>query len=127
MVPHEPELPEYPFSESEQGKNVLHQHDMIDNNNLTRRGQNPDPPVNIFPHAYVEPGNNSRNASSYDGFQTSSVPLPLNPVGWKRSSPEPKKLPASGEWKWEGVIAKGGTSICRARCFPVGKVLDMIL
>nr|GEY59642.1 hypothetical protein [Tanacetum cinerariifolium] len=38
MVPHEPELPEYPFSESEQGKHVLHQHDMIDNNNLTHLG-----------------------------------------------------------------------------------------
>lgn len=129
MVPHEPELPEYPFSESEQVKHVLHQHDMIDNNNPTHRGyhrQNPDP-ANITPHTYVEQGNNSRNTSSYDGFQTGSVPLPQNPAGWKRPSPEPQKLPAIGEWKWEGVIAKGGTSICRARCFPVGKVLDMIL
>ncbi|XP_031372229.1 flowering time control protein FPA isoform X1 [Punica granatum] len=31
------------------------------------------------------------------------------------------------EWKWEGTIAKGGNPICRARCFPVGKSLDMVL
>ncbi|KAE8676850.1 hypothetical protein F3Y22_tig00111582pilonHSYRG01382 [Hibiscus syriacus] len=35
--------------------------------------------------------------------------------------------PSIKEWKWEGTIAKGGTPVCRARCFPVGKVLDMAL
>ncbi|KAJ4791914.1 hypothetical protein LUZ62_043160 [Rhynchospora pubera] len=30
-------------------------------------------------------------------------------------------------WKWEGVIAKGGTTVCRAQCFPVGKTLDFML
>lgn len=30
-------------------------------------------------------------------------------------------------WKWEGLIAKGGATVCRARCFPVGKTLDFML
>jgi RNA recognition motif. (a.k.a. RRM, RBD, or RNP domain) len=30
-------------------------------------------------------------------------------------------------WKWEGVIAKGGATVCQARCFPVGKTLDFML
>lgn len=30
-------------------------------------------------------------------------------------------------WKWEGVIAKGGAAVCRARCFPVGKTIDVRL
>jgi RNA recognition motif-containing protein len=30
-------------------------------------------------------------------------------------------------WKWEGVIAKGGATVCQARCFPVGKTLDFVL
>lgn len=31
------------------------------------------------------------------------------------------------EWAWEGIIAKGGNCVCRARCFPVGKPMDMML
>ncbi|KAJ0475570.1 putative RNA recognition motif domain, nucleotide-binding alpha-beta plait domain superfamily [Helianthus annuus] len=132
VVPHEqPELPEYPFFESEQVKHVLPRapefprHDMIDNN-LGHFGYHkqiiPDhPPVNIPQQPFVGRGNSGN--SSYDSFQTGLAPSAQNPVEWKRSTPEP----ATGEWKWEGVIAKGGTSICRARCFPVGKVLDMNL
>nr|XP_043628223.1 flowering time control protein FPA [Erigeron canadensis] len=127
LVPPEPELPEYPFSESEQVKHIVSRppefshHGMVDNNlghlGYHNHNQLPDLPVKI-----TQPYGNPRNAA-YDSFQTSSVPLPQNPTEWKKSTPEP----AIGEWKWEGVIAKGGTAICRARCFPVGKVLDMIL
>eukprot|EP00252_Welwitschia_mirabilis_P010889 TRINITY_DN24515_c0_g1_i1.p1 TRINITY_DN24515_c0_g1~~TRINITY_DN24515_c0_g1_i1.p1 ORF type:complete len:973 (-),score=198.03 TRINITY_DN24515_c0_g1_i1:327-3245(-) len=31
------------------------------------------------------------------------------------------------DWKWQGMIAKGGTVLCRVRCFPVGKILDVTL
>lgn len=31
------------------------------------------------------------------------------------------------DWRWEGTIAKSGTQVCRARCFPVGKSLDFML
>lgn len=129
VIPPEPELPEYPFSESEQVKHVLPRapefshHDMIDNN-LGRFGyhkQIPDPPVNIPQQPYVARGNSGN--LSYDTLPTGPVSSAQNPVGWKRPTPEP----ANEEWKWEGIIAKGGTSICRARCFPVGKVLDMNL
>ncbi|KAI7728396.1 hypothetical protein M8C21_014140 [Ambrosia artemisiifolia] len=129
LVPPEPELPEYPFFESEQVKHVLprapefSRHDMIDNNlgHFGYHKQIPDPPVNIPQQPYVARGNPGN--SSYDTFQTGLVPPAQNPVERKRLTPEP----ATGEWKWEGIIAKGGASICRARCFPVGKVLDMNL
>ncbi|KAK1418130.1 hypothetical protein QVD17_27269 [Tagetes erecta] len=129
VIPPEPELPEYPFSESEQVKHVLPRatefshHDMIDNNfgRIGYHKQIPDPPVNIPQQHYVARGNSGN--LSYDTFPTGSVSSAQNPVGWKRLTPEP----ANQEWKWEGIIAKGGASICRARCFPVGKVLDMNL
>ncbi|CAH8381332.1 unnamed protein product [Eruca vesicaria subsp. sativa] len=35
--------------------------------------------------------------------------------------------PSLKDWNWEGTIAKGGNAICRAKCFPVGKVMDMML
>ena len=44
----------------------------------------------------------------------------------KRFTPESDSSSLT-EWKWEGTIAKGGTPVCCARCFPVGKVLDMML
>lgn len=35
--------------------------------------------------------------------------------------------PSLKDWNWEGTIAKGGNPICRAKCFPVGKAMDMML
>lgn len=64
---------------------------------------------------------------SYDGFGLQSGYVPLNPVHRKRPTPEYEFKSPLNDWKWEGTIAKGGTPICRARCFPVGKVLDMML
>ncbi|KAL4581466.1 hypothetical protein LXL04_017681 [Taraxacum kok-saghyz] len=113
-----PELPEYPFSEHV--KNALMRPPGFDNN-LGHFGYHNNNQMMIP----VERGNNTRNGP-YDGFQGGPVPLAQNATEWKRPTPEPH-IPASDEWKWEGIIAKGGTSICRARCFPVGKVLDMIL
>ncbi|CAH2037347.1 unnamed protein product [Thlaspi arvense] len=44
----------------------------------------------------------------------------------KRYTPELNR-PSLKDWNWEGTIAKGGNPICRAKCFPVGKVMDMML
>lgn len=44
----------------------------------------------------------------------------------RRYTPELNR-PSLKDWNWEGTIAKGGNPICRAKCFPVGKVMDMML
>lgn len=133
--PSETELPEYPFSDSEQVKHVLPRlpnfpqrgalDENFDSGHFGYNKQIHDPAMNIR-QPYGE-RNDTRNAS-YDSFQGSSVSLPPpDPVDWKRSTPEVHQPPVSELWKWEGTIAKGGTPVCRARCFPVGKVLDMML
>ncbi|XP_039041358.1 flowering time control protein FPA-like [Hibiscus syriacus] len=65
---------------------------------------------------------------SYDDFPVGSVSgsLQSNIAERKRFTQELDQ-PSLKEWKWEGTIAKGGTPVCRARCFPVGTVLDMML
>ncbi|XP_030470619.2 flowering time control protein FPA isoform X2 [Syzygium oleosum] len=64
--------------------------------------------------------------ASYENIQTGSGSLPTVNVERKRITPEIKQSSVK-EWKWEGTIAKGGSPVCRARCFPVGKVLDILL
>ncbi|XP_076887318.1 uncharacterized protein LOC143537427 [Bidens hawaiensis] len=130
MIPPEPELLEYPFYETEQVKHVLPRppefshHNMIDNN-LGHFGYHkqiiPDQPIINMPHQPFARGNFGN--SSNDTFNIGSVSSGQNVVEWKRPTPER----ANADWKWEGIIAKGGSSICRARCFPVGKVPDMNL
>lgn len=44
----------------------------------------------------------------------------------ERYTPELSR-PSLKDWNWEGTIAKGGNPICRAKCFPVGKAMDMML
>ncbi|XP_010532945.1 PREDICTED: flowering time control protein FPA [Tarenaya hassleriana] len=63
----------------------------------------------------------------HEDFRTGFRPLPstVSPER-KRYTSEPDR-PSLKDWKWEGTIAKGGNPICRARCFPVGKVMDMML
>ncbi|KAF8007512.1 hypothetical protein BT93_K1506 [Corymbia citriodora subsp. variegata] len=63
---------------------------------------------------------------SYENIQIGSGSLPTVNVESKRITPEIKQS-SMKEWKWEGTIAKGGSPVCRARCFPVGKVLDFLL
>ncbi|KAI3856980.1 hypothetical protein MKX03_019040 [Papaver bracteatum] len=65
--------------------------------------------------------------SPYESFAARSGSLPINPVQRRTLIPEWRQRPLKDEWKWEGTIAKGGTPVCRARCFPVGKVLDFML
>ncbi|CAN8232440.1 unnamed protein product [Cochlearia groenlandica] len=52
--------------------------------------------------------------------------LPSTVPERKRYTPELNR-PSIKDWNWEGTIAKGGSPICRAKCFPVGKVMDMML
>ncbi|XP_077222262.1 RNA recognition motif (RRM)-containing protein [Tasmannia lanceolata] len=131
----EKELPEYPFSDSEQEKqhidlpklfSDLPERETYDKNiesgsfGFKRIPDNP----NNLPRPHVE-----RNEpwNIHDSFEAGSVHLPDNPGKWQRFTPESHQSPLNEEWKWEGTIAKGGTPVCRARCFPVGKVLDVML
>ncbi|CAK9151821.1 unnamed protein product [Ilex paraguariensis] len=132
--PPEDLLPNYPFSDSEQAKHVLPrmypdftQPEAIEKNfhpGPFGYKQIPDHAMNL-----IQPfGERSEHwNASYDSFQIGSLPLASNPTDWKRSTPKSHQSSLSEEWKWEGTIAKGGTAICRARCFPVGKALDMNL
>ncbi|KAL4311924.1 hypothetical protein GQ457_01G034840 [Hibiscus cannabinus] len=60
-----------------------------------------------------------------------SVPF-LNVQGKGRVSPVPGKIPGGGpgrtlpdnDYIWRGIIAKGGTPVCHARCVSIGKGLE---
>lgn len=129
------ELPEYPFSDLEQDKQRfglpkafpdLPVREAFDNNFESgpfSSRQNPD---------YLRSLTRSLSDrddpwKTHDGFEAGSAPLPSKPVNQQRFTPESHRSPLNEEWKWEGTIAKGGTPVCRARCFPVGKVLDVML
>uniref|UniRef100_A0A7N0ZZ13 RRM domain-containing protein n=1 Tax=Kalanchoe fedtschenkoi TaxID=63787 RepID=A0A7N0ZZ13_KALFE len=130
----EKELPEYHVSGFEYGKPVSSRV-FPDNSNsrplpIDRFSEplgsfgyklNADHSFNIAQHHQE-----GRNKSSYDSFQSASGNLPQNPLGQNNSLPEPRVV-SKKEWKWEGTIAKSGTPVCRARCFPVGKVMDNFL
>lgn len=131
--PPENELPEYPFSEAEQVKHVVSripdfpQHDSFDRNFESGSfGRAPIADRALLTQPPYRERSERWNAP-YDSFQTGSVPLSSNPVEWNRQMPELHEPSPNEVWKWEGTIAKGGSPVCRARCFPVGKVLDMIL
>ncbi|KAK3025517.1 hypothetical protein RJ639_042052 [Escallonia herrerae] len=126
--PPDNELPEYPFSDSEQVNHVLPrisdfpQHEALGRTfdsgpfgykQIPERGMN-------FTQSQGERSDTWNQ--SYDSLHVGPVSLPSNHVERKRSTPESNEV-----WKWEGTIAKGGTAVCRARCFPVGKVMDMML
>ncbi|XP_042519741.1 flowering time control protein FPA [Macadamia integrifolia] len=132
--PPEKELPEYPFSDLEQDKPrggprmspYLPDREAFDKNfesGLLNYKWIPDRAMNLI-RAHGEGDDHGR--SSFDSFDAGSGSLP-NAVKWERLSPELRQSPLNKEWKWEGTIAKGGTPVCRARCFPVGKVMDVML
>ncbi|KAK1399251.1 Flowering time control protein FPA [Heracleum sosnowskyi] len=131
--PHENELPEYPFCDPEQVKHELpripdyHQLDAYNKNfdsGSFGREWIPDRVLNKT-QPYGE--RSEQWNKPYNSFQTRSVQSPPNHVEWKSSTQESHHPSPNEVWKWEGTIAKGGTPICRARCFPVGKLLDIIL
>ncbi|KAK1268314.1 Flowering time control protein FPA [Acorus gramineus] len=125
------ELPEYPFSDLDMEKR--------------RCG----PPKNFHDlpgHEAYESGYDPAGPSSYKGIPNlpkgpTHLPLagkddswrfpeggpgllPSKSTNWQRFASDSHQSPPNKEWKWEGTIAKGGTPVCRARCFPVGKALD---
>ncbi|XP_047321238.1 uncharacterized protein LOC124925313 [Impatiens glandulifera] len=120
------ELPEYPLSGPDQRQRVYPRTapDSLQPKASERNFER-------GPFAYNEMPDRSMNLNELHGgrsegsFQAASSIVPSN-NDRKRPAPDSHQTLA-GEWKWEGTIAKGGTSICRARCFPVGKPLDMTL
>lgn len=130
--PHERELPEYPFYELERQKRVFPRllsdfpqcepfDKSFDAGNLAYR-QTLDHPSN----SPMAPLDRHEGWRPYESFQLGPGALQSDFVEKRRFTPEPDNSSVT-EWKWEGTIAKGGTPICRARCFPVGKVLDIML
>ncbi|TYK01084.1 flowering time control protein FPA [Cucumis melo var. makuwa] len=131
--PQDKELPEYPLSDLEQDKRIIPKlyPDFPPSETFDKKmksglplgyKQTPDRPITM-PVSYGEKSEHWREP--YDNFQDPDF-LPPNDVARKRFSPDSEQSTVK-EWKWEGTIAKGGTPVCRARCFPVGKVLDILL
>ncbi|KAH0457821.1 hypothetical protein IEQ34_013136 [Dendrobium chrysotoxum] len=129
------DLPEYPFSDLEQEKRDSLQKPFLDLPD--HHGYNK--PLDSVPFSLKGAHDFSRNLNRHheekddswgniSRLNAVSRPLSNNSPKLHRSNPESHKPPPLDEiWKWEGTIAKGGTPVCRARCFPVGKVLDFML
>ncbi|PIN01004.1 Apoptosis-promoting RNA-binding protein TIA-1/TIAR (RRM superfamily) [Handroanthus impetiginosus] len=127
--PPDNELPEYPFSDLEKAKRVLPRDipqpvvlDKDYDSRLSGYRPIPDHLMNDT-QPFGERGDHWN--ASHDDFQVGSVPMP--PPDRRRLTPDLRESSSKEVWRWEGMIAKGGTSVCRARCFPVGKPPDMVL
>lgn len=118
------ELPEYLSSDFEREKHMM------------RKMHSDFPQSEAFDKNY-EPGeyryrqsDNQMSAISHgersNNFRTGPGSQPSN-LGDRKKFTQEFFKPSLKDWKWEGTIAKGGTPICCARCFPVGKVLDFML
>jgi hypothetical protein len=117
---HDTELPEYPFSEFRPGKVCP---------DYPRRPLNDLPEDDLYTRSYQTTRIHDRHQSDPS---RNRVPLVYDSsyrhLGeLDRLSPEHHEPALKEEWSWNGTIAKGGTPICRARCFPVGKVLNIML
>lgn len=129
----EKDLPEHPFSDFKQGKRMfpkvfsnLPQSDSFSKNFVAvPSGYKQNPDIMIYPAVHHEERSDQWE-ESYDSLQVGSGSLLYNHIEKKRFTPESEES-SLNEWKWEGTIAKGGTPVCRARCFPVGKILDIML
>ncbi|VFQ85609.1 unnamed protein product [Cuscuta campestris] len=124
------ELPEYPLSNSGPCKPMIYHHDYprhdktFDSRPLVDYRKNSEGPgLSNSPYGSED----DRWGVSHGHFQTVSHPTATNPELKRLSKPEPRPSLMIKEWKWEGTIAKGGSPVCRARCFPVGQPLDMNL
>ncbi|KAG8060923.1 hypothetical protein GUJ93_ZPchr0002g25041 [Zizania palustris] len=124
---HDSELPEYPFSEFDQGKV---------GSGYPRRPFYGLPEDDTHPGTYQLAPMHGRNHIDPLRNPTSLVDRQIpwrsqessaRHIELERSTPEYHEPLLKEEWKWDGTIAKGGTPICRARCFPVGKVLNFML
>ncbi|XP_010942508.1 uncharacterized protein [Elaeis guineensis] len=128
------ELPEYPFSDFEQEKrdpSLLKLFPNLPEHDIYNKSFDSVPfgPKGFPDHSRnpIRPLAESDDSwRTFDHFNAGAGPLPL-PAKLQSINPEPHQPPLKEEWKWEGTIAKGGTPVCRARCFPVGKILDFML
>nr|XP_010928998.1 flowering time control protein FPA isoform X2 [Elaeis guineensis] len=128
------ELPEYPLSDLEQQKRDPGPPKLLPNLPERNIYNKSFASVPFGPKGFPDHSRNPINplAESDDSWRTfdhftagpGALPLPVKP---HNINPEPHRPPVNEEWKWEGTIAKGGTPVCHARCFPVGKVLDFML
>ncbi|KAL1180979.1 hypothetical protein V6Z11_A02G015500 [Gossypium hirsutum] len=94
-------------------------------------------PVRPFNHQVVRPPMRQTSGSwdVYDVNQFQRDAKRSRIEGKGRLSPVPGKLPAGGpgrahpdnDYIWRGIIAKGGTPVCHARCVPIGKGLEIEL
>uniref|UniRef100_J3MWA4 RRM domain-containing protein n=2 Tax=Oryza brachyantha TaxID=4533 RepID=J3MWA4_ORYBR len=124
---HDSELPEYPFSEFDRGKV---------GSGYPRRPLYGMPEDDTHPRAYelapmhvrnhIDPLRNPTPLVDRHIPYHSQDSFPRH-VEVEKPTPEYHEPLLKEEWKWDGTIAKGGTPICRARCFPVGKVLNFML
>ncbi|KAL6572410.1 hypothetical protein OROMI_013368 [Orobanche minor] len=119
MFPLDNDLPEYPFSDLEKAKRIVPREfpysGVLDKNRDSRHSGYRSIPQNLMKTTQPFQG----RGDLWNEFQVGSVQL---------SSQDHQRQSSSKEvWKWEGMIAKGGTSVCCARCFPVGKPPDMVL
>ncbi|PKA55832.1 Flowering time control protein FPA [Apostasia shenzhenica] len=126
------DLPEYPFSDLKQESRDSMRKPFSDF--PVHRYSKPVDSVPFNLHAAQEHLNSLiRPRAEIDDYTSNilsagSGQLSNNPSKLQRFNPESHKPSQIDEiWKWEGTIAKGGTPVCRARCFPVGKVLDFML
>ncbi|XP_072962273.1 flowering time control protein FPA [Typha angustifolia] len=131
----EKELPEYPFSDFEHEKHDPGMPKYLPGlSEFHSRNRNFD----SIPFGHKSVLDHSRNPirppaevdnswMAHDSFNAGPGGFPITTGRLQRLNPEPQQLPHNEVWKWEGTIAKGGTPVCRARCFPVGKVLDFML
>ncbi|KQJ89763.1 flowering time control protein FPA [Brachypodium distachyon] len=126
---HDAELPEYPFAEFERrhvsGYPRRPIYDLPEDDTYPINYQ----PTPVHGRNYIDPLRNpiplvDRHEPwlSQNSFATQSGEVDRTTPEHHGSLPLPKE-----EWKWNGTIAKGGAPICRARCFPVGKVLNFML
>ncbi|GJN34250.1 hypothetical protein PR202_gb22897 [Eleusine coracana subsp. coracana] len=122
------ELPEHPFSEFRPGKFYP---------DYLRRPLNDLPEDDLHTRTYQFTHIHYRHQND---LLRNQVPLVDKHAPWHvhdssarhlgdldRLTPEHHEPALKEEWSWNGTIAKGGTPICRARCFPVGKVLNFML
>lgn len=125
---HDTELPEYPFSEFDQGK-VYSDYQRRSHHDLSEDGlhSRTSPFTSMHGRHHVDPLNNlTPLTNKHEPWHAQeSVDRRLGKMD--RSTPDHHEPALKDEWKWNGTIAKGGSPICRARCFPVGKVLNFML
>lgn len=122
------ELSEYPLSGFDYGKTGGSRVTFPDLSHPPAINQSSDPPRYLgyrqnSDHNFIAMHQEGRNKLPYDNFQSGPDNLTPSMLGHNASNPE-SHLVSKREWKWEGTIAKSGTPVCRARCFPVGKVMD---